>query len=135
MFWHNLNFWKTTFKQKLNFNTIVVGHLVGKLTWIILFLQISRAGRSVPGIGIPVFRYYRKWTLSTDYLHTDPFKKILNTCYRKWSCQLSVVGIFKNLFSHFRSLSFSLSPLTVGEREWPGYILTVQRGKERKRVI
>ena len=40
--------------------------------------------------GIPVLPEVK---ISTNYLNTDLFKKILNTCYWKWSSQLSVVGI------------------------------------------
>ena len=67
---------------------------------------IARAGRSVLGIGIPVFRY-QKWKFSTNYLNTDLLTILPDTCYWKWSPQLSVVGIFKNVSTFFRlSMAF-----------------------------
>ena len=80
-----------------------------------LTLNLSMLGDRYLG---SVFRYYRKWILSTDYLNTDLFKKILNLlpevipptfgsryfkkfCFNFWKNFLAFLWLLKICFSFF----------------------------------
>ena len=63
-------------------------------------------GRSVLGIGISVFRYYRKWKFDTDTELPNDYANLLKYTYRKlgWELAVSVFWAFLKAFWCFEGL-------------------------------